>query len=145
MVRPTEGEAAMTRAQDEAMAAAQKSAPADQLLERIAELLGAKATVQVVFGEPIRQGDLTVVPVAKVRWGFGGGGGRSEEGESQPAATGSGGGGGVAAEPVGYLEISGESAEFRPIRDPYPSPLFLLAAGISAAIVLRTLMRLLGR
>jgi hypothetical protein len=64
----------------EQMEAARVSAgdPTDGLLERLAEMVGAKARVNTVFGDPIRQGDLTVVPVAKVRWGFGGGGGRSE-------------------------------------------------------------------
>jgi hypothetical protein len=75
--------------------------PADRLLERIAELVGAKASVRAVFGEPIRQGELTVVPVARVRWGFGGGGG-SADGTPTGAASGSGGGGGVAADPVGW-------------------------------------------
>jgi uncharacterized spore protein YtfJ len=60
----------------EQMEAARVSAgdPTDGLLERLAEMVGAKAKVSTVFGDQIRQGDLTVVPVAKVRWGFGGGG-----------------------------------------------------------------------
>ena len=118
--------------------------PADGLLERLAVLVGAKATVQAVFGEPIKQGDVTVVPVAKVRWGFGGGGGRSEAAPEVPA-SGSGGGGGVAADPVGYLEIGPAGATFKPISDVRPSPAFLLAAGVTAAIVIRALARLLGR
>ena len=118
--------------------------PADGLLERMAELVGAKATVATVFGDPIRQGDLTVVPVAKVRWGFGGGGGRSEVAPSGPAA-GTGGGGGVAADPVGYLEIGPAGATFRRISDAYPNPLFLLAAAVATGIVVRSLARLLGR
>jgi hypothetical protein len=118
--------------------------PSDRLLERIADLVGARASVRAVFGEPIRQGEMTVIPVARVRWGFGGGGG-SSEGTPAGAASGSGGGGGVAADPVGYLEIAGHGASFRPIRDPYPSPAFLLAAGVTAAIVLRAMARLMGR
>ena len=130
----------------EQMDAARLSAgdPTDGLLERLAGLVGAKATVRTVFGDPIRQGDLTVVPVAKVRWGFGGGGGRSEAAPSGPAA-GTGGGGGVAADPVGYLEIGPAGATFRRISDAYPNPLFLLAAAIAAGIVIRSVARLLGR
>jgi uncharacterized spore protein YtfJ len=119
-------------------------APADQLLERLAELIGAKAGVHVVFGHPIRQGDVTVIPVARVRWGFGGGGGRTEEPPSGPA-SGSGGGGGVAADPVGYLEVGPDGATFQPIHAPYPSPLFLIAAGLTAAVVIRALSRLIRR
>lgn len=106
--------------------------------------MGAKATVQAVFGEPIKQGEVTVVPVAKVRWGFGGGGGRSEAAPEVPA-SGSGGGGGVAADPVGYLEIGPAGATFKPISDVRPSPAFLLAVGVTVAIVIRALARLLGR
>jgi len=137
----------MTLTFEESRDAAQRGAagnPADGLLERLAELVGAKPTVQSVFGEPIKQGDTTVVPVVKVRWGFGGGGGRSEAAPEEPA-SGSGGGGGVAADPVGYLEIGPAGATFKPISDVRPSPAFLLAAGVTAAIVIRALARLLGR
>ena len=118
--------------------------PADRLLERLAELVGAKAGVQAVFGEPTTHGDLTVIPVARVRWGFGGGGGRAETPPAGPA-SGSGGGGGVAADPIGYLELGSEGAAFRPIREPYPSPLFLIASALAAAIVLRAFARVAGR
>ena len=130
----------------EQMEAARVSAgePTDGLLERLAELVGAKAKVNTVFGDPIRQGDLTVVPVAKVRWGFGGGGGRSEA-TPTGAAAGTGVGGGVSADPVGYLEIGPTGAAFRRISGAYPNPLFLLAAAIATGIVIRALARLLGR
>ena len=137
----------MTSTIEDAAESARKGAtdrPADRLLERLAELVGAKAGVDVVFGEAIHHGALTVVPVARVRWGFGGGGG-SAEGSPTGAASGSGGGGGVAADPVGYLEIGPDGATFRPIREPYPSPLFLIASGLTAAIVLRALARLAHR
>jgi uncharacterized spore protein YtfJ len=120
------------------------SAPADRLLVRLAELIGARAGVESVFGEPITRDGLTVIPIARVRWGFGGGGGRAEGPPSGPA-SGSGGGGGVAADPVGYLEIGAEGATFRPIHAPYPSPLFLIASALAAAIVLRALTRVVRR
>jgi uncharacterized spore protein YtfJ len=120
------------------------SAPADRLLERLAELVGARAGVQAVFGEPVRHDNLTVIPVARVRWGFGGGGGRADGPPSGPA-SGSGGGGGVAADPIGYLEIGPDGSTFRPIREPYPSPLFLIASGLTAAMILRALARVLRR
>jgi len=119
-------------------------APADQLLERMAELVGARASVQAVFGDPIERDTLTVIPVARVRWGFGGGAGSADGPPSGPA-SGSGGGGGVAADPVGYLEIGPDGAVFRPIREPLPSPLFLVASGLTAAIVIRALARLIHR
>jgi uncharacterized spore protein YtfJ len=118
--------------------------PADRLLERLADLIGARAGVQAVFGDPIHRENLTVIPVARVRWGFGGGGGMADGPASGPA-SGSGGGGGVAADPVGYLEIGPDGATFRPIREPYPSPLFLIASGLTVAIVIRALARLTHR
>jgi hypothetical protein len=51
----------------------------------------------------------------------------------------------VAADPIGYLELGPEGAAFRPIREPYPSPLFLIASAPAAAIVLRALARVAGR
>ena len=133
--------------QDQAMGDAREAAdppPADRLIERLAELIGAKAGVRAVFGEPVQQGGVTVIPVARVRWGFGCGGGRSEAAPDGPA-SGSGGGGGVAADPIGYVEIGSDGATFRPIREPYPSPVFLVASGLTAAIVIRALARLIRR
>jgi uncharacterized spore protein YtfJ len=128
-------------ATDEARAATGPTS-ADRLLERLAELIGGRAGVRAVFGEPIRNGDLTVIPVARIRWGFGGGGGRAD-GPATGTASGSGGGGGVAADPAGYLELGPDGAVFRPIREPYPSPLFLVASGITTAIVVRAVARLI--
>ena len=123
---------------------AAETAPSDRLLERLAERIGAKANIDVVFGAPIVQGGVTVIPVARVRWGFGGGGGRTD-GPPNGVASGSGGGGGVAADPVGYLEITSGGATFRPITDPYPGPVLVLAAGVTAALVIRALARIRHR
>ena len=97
-----------------------------------------------MFGEPVQQGGVTVIPVARVRWGFGGGGGRSDAAPDGPA-SGSGGGGGVAADPIGYVEIGSDGAAFRTIREPYPSAVFLVSSGLTAAIVIPALARLIRR
>jgi uncharacterized spore protein YtfJ len=131
------------RAVQAAIRAAQ-GAPADQMLERLAGAIGAQASVRAVFGEPIRQGERTVIPVAKVRWGFGGGSG-SAAAESAGASNGAGGGGGAASEPVGFLEITGDGAVFRPIVSPYPSVGLILASGVAALLILRGLGRLFRR
>ena len=142
--------------------------PIDGFVERMAERVGGKASVRAVFGDPIERDGLTIIPVAKVRWGFGGGAGtgpiamgpgRPKEGapfseggapENEldtpfRAGGGTGGGGGATAEPVGYLEIGPDGASFIPIMSPRPSPGFLLAAGATAALVLRGLARLIRR
>src|ERR1044071_1436590 len=114
---------AMTEARD-----AGAAGPIDGFVERMAERVGAKASVGAVFGDPIERNGITIIPVAKVRWGFGGGGG-----------------GGVTADPVGYLEIGPTGATFRAITSAMPSPAFLLAAGATAALVLRALAKLVRR
>lgn len=81
---------------------------ASELLEKIGQSLGSTATVKSVFGEPIHAEGKTVVPVAKVAYGFGAGGGRGP-GE-QP--EGGGGGGGVRAFPAGALEITQSGTRF---------------------------------
>lgn len=40
------------------------ASPTDSLLERLADKLGGRAKVDAVFGAPVQQGDLTVIPVA---------------------------------------------------------------------------------
>ena len=130
--------------------------PIDGFVERMAERVGGKASVRAVFGEPVERDGFTVIPVARVRWGFGGGagvgpvamgpggmGGEAEAGGG--TGSGSGGGGGVTADPVGYLEIGPDGASFIAIESPRPSPGFLLAAGATAALVLRGLARLVRR
>lgn len=137
----------MTTTQAEAMEEARRVAEegsAGRFLEWLAERIGARASVTAVFGEPIERGDITVIPVARVRWGFGGGEGQGGE-AAGPTGSGLGGGGGAAGDPVGYIEIGPAGAAFRPIVSPYPSPLFLIASGITAALVLRALGRLIRR
>jgi uncharacterized spore protein YtfJ len=139
-------------AYDDALEQAQKAASGsiDGFVERMAERVGAKASVRAVFGDPIERDGITVIPVARVRWGFGGGAGRGpiaqdvtfDEGSS---GFGTGGGGGATADPIGYVEIGPDGATFRPIVAPMPSPGFILAAGASAALLLRGVARLLRR
>jgi uncharacterized spore protein YtfJ len=131
-------------AEEEARKAAEGSA-ADRLLERIVERLGGRSGVRAAFGEPVERGDITVVPVARLRWAFGAGegSGPASGAEGGPVSAGAGGGGGVSADPIGYIEISPSGAAFRPIVEPYPRPMFLLAAGVTAALILRAFARLL--
>jgi uncharacterized spore protein YtfJ len=87
---------------------------ATELLEKIGGSLGSTATVKTVFGEPIHAEGKTIVPVAKVAYGFGAGGGRkpARNGGSDEASEGGGGGGGVSAFPAGALEITPSQTRF---------------------------------
>ncbi|HEX2025638.1 MAG TPA: sporulation protein [Actinomycetota bacterium] len=70
-------------------------------------------TVRRVFGDPIEQDGVTVIPAAAVR-GDGGGGGGADPSRGE----GGGGGYGLMARPVGAFVISNGEVEGRPATDP---------------------------
>lgn len=89
-------------------------------IEKMVDGLGAGS----VFGEPIREGSVTVVPVAEVRfafgYGYGSGRGRGEEaegGSSTDEGSGCGSGAGGRASAKGYIRISGDEVTFEPVLD----------------------------
>ncbi len=65
--------------------------------------------VKTVYGEPVVQDDTTIVPVAKVAFGFGGGTGKGARAEH---SEGAGGGLGFVGGPVGYIEITPAGTRF---------------------------------
>jgi hypothetical protein len=123
----------MTTAEERAQQAAEGDL-SSRLLERLVSQVGGHARVQAIFGDPVERDGITVIPVARVRWGVGGGGGAAPEG------SGSGGGGGVAADPIGYIELTSTGASFRPIPRSF-GPGAFLAGAVAIAIVLRSLAR----
>ena len=105
----------------------------DELLERIGQTVGQKAQVSTVFGEPVERDSVTVIPVARTRFGFGGGGGSgTREGNE---GTGGGGGGGAVISPVGYIELHDGSAEFKRISRPADVVAFVAAASLALLAV----------
>jgi uncharacterized spore protein YtfJ len=106
---------------------------AQQLLERIADRVSARASVKNVYGDPVVVGARTVIPVAQLRYGFGGGGG-SRKGDDE---AGGGGGGGVAARPSGALEITPDGTRFIRFQDRRATGIalalgFVLGAAVAA-------------
>jgi uncharacterized spore protein YtfJ len=90
-------------------------------LEPIEKMLDGLG-VETVFGEPIREGSATVVPVAEVRFAFGYGSGRrrGEEAVGDPGMDEGGGGGtgaGGRASAKGYIRISADDVRFEPVVD----------------------------
>jgi uncharacterized spore protein YtfJ len=123
-------------------AEASVAGPAAEVLERLAEKLGSKASVSAVFGEPIARAGITIIPVARVGFGFGAGAGRARK--DAETSQGGGGGGGASAAPVGYIEIKDGNAVFKPIRDPLVDvivPLATLIAGFAAPRMVRRMTR----
>jgi uncharacterized spore protein YtfJ len=106
------------------------------LIERIAETIQVHASAKQVYGEPVERDGTTIIPVAKVQWGFGGGGfGRG------PVERG-GGGGGARAFPTGYIELRNGVSEFHAISSQEWSTLLSAGAiGFIGAIVLTRLLR----
>ncbi|MDA0204387.1 MAG: spore germination protein GerW family protein [Acidobacteria bacterium] len=93
---------------------------ATEMLGKIGESLASTATVRSVFGEPIHAEGKTIIPVAKVAYGFGAGGGPKPSKRNQgpgEAPDGGGGGGGVRAFPAGALEITQAGTRFVPFTD----------------------------
>jgi uncharacterized spore protein YtfJ len=69
---------------------------------------------RLCYGDPVRNGDRVVVPVARVSTAVGGG-----FGSGRPQEGGGGGGGGwVEAAPVGFIDVGPDGARFQPIPDP---------------------------
>ena len=116
------------------------TSPADGLLRRISARVADQATVATVFGEPIERGGVTVIPVARVRFGFGGGAGGGS-GPAHAEGSGGAGGGGAAVRPVGYIEMGAGSARFKRITDPVDVLVLAAAASVTALAFGRLLSR----
>jgi uncharacterized spore protein YtfJ len=117
------------------------------LMTGIVDRLGGS---RLCYGEPIRDGVRTVVPVARVRAAGGGGWGN----DATSSGAGGGGGGALDARPIGFIEVGPEGTRFEPIHDPEALTRTLRAA-TAAAVTLATAVagvraaregrRLLGR
>ena len=115
-----------------------RSELANDIVERVGQAVGGRAHASAVFGEPVDREGVTVIPVAKARFGFGGGGGSgSRHGDE---GSGGGGGGGASVTPVGYIEVRASGADFRRIT----TGIDLLALAVAGSIAALTLRRLLG-
>jgi uncharacterized spore protein YtfJ len=86
-----------------------------EFLKSIIERLKDSAGIKSVFGEAIPAHKKTIIPVARIVYGFGGGSGKRVHG-GEPN-EGEGGGGGVAAIPVGVFEVTDEGTRFISLHD----------------------------
>ncbi len=104
----------------------------DEILSKAHDTL----TVGRVYGEPISNNGVTIVPVASVRGG--GGGGDGEPGAD--SAGGSGGGFGVSARPVGVYEIRNDEVVWVPAADTTRVIMLAEVVAIVALLVLRSIV-----
>jgi uncharacterized spore protein YtfJ len=97
-------------------------------VEEILEGARDAMTVGRVYGEPIEQDGVTVIPAAAVRGGGGGGGDDAQNG---------GAGFGLGAKPVGAFVIRGQDVTWVPAVDVSRIVLYSLAAMLLGAVILR--------
>ncbi|MFT5086872.1 MAG: putative spore protein YtfJ [Candidatus Latescibacterota bacterium] len=70
----------------------------EDLIERVMGELHRIVQTETVVGDPVQAGDLTIIPVSKISFGFAAGGGQENKGQS-------GTGGGASVEPIAFLVI----------------------------------------
>jgi uncharacterized spore protein YtfJ len=107
--------------------AAALPAPLSEIFRHIVDRAGAK----MVYGDPVTAAGRTIVPVAKIRYGFGSGSGKREDGQRH----GGGGGGGLVAKPVGVVEITESATRFLRFA-PGWMPLAAVAIGVALGYLL---------
>jgi uncharacterized spore protein YtfJ len=96
------------------------------------------AQVRRVFGEPIEQDGVVVLPAAVVRAGAGGGGGQRPEKEG---GEGLGGGYGFTARPAGAFVIRDGEVEWRPAIDATAVVLGGQLVAVIGLLVARSVLR----
>jgi uncharacterized spore protein YtfJ len=110
--------------------------------ETVSKLVDA-ADVTKVYGRPIKQGDVSVIPASEnlTFMGFGiGAGGGTDIGEEGGVGTGGGGGGGgrTLSRPVAIIVVSPEGAYVEPVMDPTKIAMAAItAAGFMFGMMLR--------
>ncbi len=72
----------------------------ETLIEKVMGELHRIVQTETVVGEPVQAGNVTLIPVSKISFGFGAGG---QEGKGQ-----SGTGGGATVEPIAFVVIDAE-------------------------------------
>jgi uncharacterized spore protein YtfJ len=82
-------------------------------LRNVLDQLHESGDARTVYGEPVEREGVTVIPVARIGYGFGGGFGRGDE--ESDAGSGGGIGAGLGASPVGVVEITDHDTRFVPI------------------------------
>lgn len=103
----------------------EKNHPVNELMAETIRRIRDAVDANTVVGEPIVAGEVTLVPVSKISFGFGTGG--SEFGGKAPKALGEnpfggGGGAGVKVIPVCFLVVNGTSVKVLRGRCPGDQP-----------------------
>ncbi len=118
----------------------QTAAPQKSVEESLDRLL-AVARAGAVFGQPVTQGDTTIIPCSEVAAaiGLGGGSGYGPEGQGQAGGNGAGGGGGARSRPVAAIVITPQGVRVEPVLD---VTRIVLASMVTGGFALAWLIRL---
>lgn len=114
---------------------AESTKPLNRLTERLAQVTGGRLGTTVVFGTPIERDGVTVIPMARSIWGFGRGRGPDGEATGEATAQAVGGGGGAYSTPVGYIELTGGQARFRPVIDAWRLSALVITGAVAASML----------
>jgi uncharacterized spore protein YtfJ len=86
-----------------------------QYFQSILDRLQTSANVKTVYGDAITAEGKTIIPVARVAYGFHAGTCPLHKGDGEEQKEAGKGGGGIHVKPVGVLEITKEETKFIPI------------------------------
>lgn len=98
-----------------------KHHPINELMSTTMEKIKTMMDSNTIIGEPIQTGDVTLIPVSKLSFGFAGGGSDFVTKNQKPGMDNTfGGGSGASAklEPVAFVIIRGESVKLLPVAPP---------------------------
>lgn len=98
-----------------------KEHPLNDLMGSTMDKVKAMADVNAIVGEPIVAGEVTIIPVSKVSYGFASGGSDFVGKNQKPDAANSFGGGsgaGVNIVPIAFLVVRGDNVRLLPVMPP---------------------------
>lgn len=96
----------------------EKKHPVNDLMAATIEKIKEAVDANTIVGEPILAGEILLIPVSKISFGFGTGGSEfTGKGAQTPAVNpfGGGGGAGVKITPVCFLSVHGSSVRVLPV------------------------------
>jgi uncharacterized spore protein YtfJ len=117
-------------------------------LKDAVEKMRSSGSAETVFGPARKENGRTIIPVARVAYGFGGGYGTAAGQKGKPGAkqrgkaastdgdTGLGGGGGMRIIPAGLFEVDSNGARFLPVRGSMATTALTLAGGVLVGMML---------
>lgn len=98
-----------------------KQHPIGDLMSTTMQKIREMVDVNTIVGKPIEAGDVTIIPVSKVSFGFASGGSDFTTKNQKPEADNSFGGGsgaGVNIMPIAFLIVKGDTVRMLPIAPP---------------------------